>query len=154
MNKINLGLYVGFFVIGFLTAYSVGKLSQHTQLSVHSIDNSSVQIQRASYHSTTITLLGNYYEIPSRSDCTNSMLPMLGCNNTIFMKPLDENETPKIGDVIIFTKEDRSVMRHQIIDYHSSENCYITKGLNNFQTDPYCVPRNHIKEKLVAVVYT
>lgn len=155
MNKINyLGLYVGFFVVGFLCAYGVGKLSQYTQLSVHSITNSSVQIERASYHSTTITLLGNYYQIPSRSDCTNSMLPMLGCNNTILMRPLDQNESPSIGDVVTLTLEDGSPARHQIIDYHGGENCYITKGINNFQTDPYCVPRSQIHEKLIAVVYT
>ena len=84
---------------------------------------------------------------------TNSMEPLLDVGHTVILSPVDKK--PLKGDVIIWEKDDRSII-HSIIETGVDNDGWYcrTQGLHLYRADPEKIRLREVKWLVVGVLWT
>lgn len=156
MGKVVGGLFLSllFFVIGVLVSpYIPVHADERLAVSTDSIDSvSRVPFENIKVYSDHVVI-----DAPLRyaKVASNSMAPYITDKSVVFEQaPIDSNSI-KVGDIISFTTEgEKGVIMHTVAEIIEQDGAtyYKTKGLANFEQDPWLVRYEDIIGVVVGTI--
>ena len=96
-------------------------------------------------------LSSGYFKYSLKAIGSGSMAPKIEKGDVVFYKKIDENYTLKIDDILVFHKENKTIV-HRIIEIQdggNGEKVYFTKGDANESPDGYPITQKDIEGVVV-----